>query len=220
MAKDEAIGQYHEHQRKFTDKLAEKYASKQIAAINEAQKLLKQAGFPVSAKFWCQIITNAGKPYLECHIIGSIRADTKPAFALSNEDVIEYKRNKEEADVFFSKYLQLTSEYDEALAAELEAHKPTDFDGILALVKDGFDEHEQYYIDHCPRKNEQEGYTGVQVVEMNVNLLVSWLDDSGDDFESLSIEQRRKIWKESGFHFGIVGYTDADEDYWWEHEAN
>jgi hypothetical protein len=96
-------------------------------------------------------------------------------------------------------------------------------DNMIALVRKSADEAEEHYLHVGPNKREQEDHIqiGTSVVNMNVELLVGWLDCHGHlgDWEDLSKADRREVWEASGFHFGIMGYEEHDADFWWEHEA-
>jgi len=94
---------------------------------------------------------------------------------------------------------------------------------LIKVVKDGHKEHEPHYLRLGPDKHEQEEHysDGVDVVEMNVGLLESWLEEKGFyvEFDELTAEDQREIWEESGFHFGIYGFGDKDVDEFWLERA-
>lgn len=101
-------------------------------------------------------------------------------------------------------------------------------DDLIKLVTEKASEAEAFYVNNAPGKHEQEAHytNGVSVVQMNVELLESWLDtESGEndtlgDYTELPKEERREVWEASGFHFGIYGYEEHDADFYWEHEES
>ncbi len=101
-------------------------------------------------------------------------------------------------------------------------------DDLIKLVTEKANEAEAFYCNNAPGKHEQEDHytNGVSVVQMNVELLESWLDSESEaddllgDYTELPKEERREIWEASGFHFGIFGYEEHDADFYWKHEEN
>lgn len=83
---------------------------------------------------------------------------------------------------------------------------------------------EDYYCECGPGKHDQEDHytTGIAVVDMNVDLMLSWLENNHDNaydiWESMSKDEKKKAFKASHFHFGIYGYDDEDVDYYFKKE--
>lgn len=141
---------------------------------------------------------------------------------LTDQDRAEYETHKIENERLRTVWNELAAE-----ARQLENDhfdevktqlKPRTKAELLDLVKGDAEGQEQCYLGNGPDKYGQDGMTGVQCVAMNYELLVVWLDED-EGFTSLFRADRREIWEASHFHYGIMGYEDADADFWWEHEA-
>lgn len=87
---------------------------------------------------------------------------------------------------------------------------------------------EKYYFECGPSKQEfsENNIEGVSEVDMNVRLLESYLFDkdydSGDKtnylglFNSLSVDDQRKVWEHSCFHYGAYGHNSDDINFFWQ----
>jgi hypothetical protein len=96
---------------------------------------------------------------------------------------------------------------------------------LLEIVAKDHDKQEEHYL-HCgPNKHQQDDLCGVQMVQENYNLLVSYLmevdtgngtyDDLSGVYQELSREEQREVWEASAFHFGIYGYDERDAAFFW-----
>lgn len=92
-------------------------------------------------------------------------------------------------------------------------------DELKALVSSDPKAQEAYYLEAGPDKHEQEWLEGVSIVEMNVSLLQSWLEEEYPEafavYLTMSVDDKRAIWEASNFHYGICGYEKADADHYW-----
>jgi hypothetical protein len=91
-------------------------------------------------------------------------------------------------------------------------------EALVKLLKDRADEADAYYMEHGPRKHDQDGMSGVSYIQMNEDHMTGWLEDQSTDkfnyieiYEGLSPQEKLEVWRASGFHQGICNY-EKEED--------
>jgi hypothetical protein len=107
--------------------------------------------------------------------------------------------------------------------------KPMTKEEFEKFLGDNLKAQSQYYCDCGPGKHEQDDHynNGVSVVQMNVDLLESWMCDLADSndapsiaaakyYQSLEKSQLREAWESSSFHFGMNGYEEKDANHYWK----
>lgn len=223
----ELLALSHRVKAEFADELTRWYASDAINNLKIASKALQDAGFDVSFTLWGRIEYAAlsAPPVLFCSLSPGLWSSspklTDLRYELTTEEAEEYRKVVEISDAHWKEHMRLDREISAARAANYVPRKEVSYEELLAMVKETHDDQEDYYTSNGPRKKEQEHYTGVQVVDMNVDMLVGWLDglddtlDAGNSFEELPAAQRRAVWETSAFHFGINGYNNKDADHYW-----
>jgi hypothetical protein len=207
-----ALKRYHAVRTDFAKGLVGRYARSQLSAVAETNATLAKAGFSLKFGLCGNVESDNGTLKLECMLMPFVVGSTTVSFTLTDADCAAYKDTRTKADLVYDEYRELQKMLE---AAEGEDNTPYTFDELLALVKEDHDEQEEQYRACGPRKHDQEDYTGVQVVRMNVDLLFGWLGDGAVELPELTVAQRRQLWEASGFHFGINGYSEADADHFW-----
>jgi hypothetical protein len=225
--REEAIARYHQLNRDFADGLAATHFREQIAAIVVASGELTKAGFAVVLRLYSTIVYENNKAVLQSRLMSVPNQNTTVHVTstatitrfLSEAESLAAEENKIKANIAFGEYLEFGRKIANAEAAAEEERPLLSFTELLDLVKRDHADQEGYYVAAGPKKREQEDFSGVQVVRMNVDLLIGWLNDDGPAFEKLPIGQQREIWEASAFHFGIVDYSEADAKHWWKLRA-
>jgi hypothetical protein len=104
-------------------------------------------------------------------------------------------------------------------------------DTFLKLVADLTDEQAtEFYVGCGPDKREQENYSGISFLEMNVDLLTNWLwrfdvSEGGTiegvmaKFEGMPADDRREVLEASPFCFGWGGPTNEEEELYWKQQG-